>query len=166
MNLTPNNQIIDQIAEIFKCYESKLLFDLIKTRSSRLFIGSIHRTNVSSGKAFQTFDLVTICNEQLVSSYPPVIPVEYNINLITTWDREEGLPESFFQIDSEECCEFWKRKAFFKSEEASFLYCEPHLYEGEFIYSSSKENRNLTYQFSYDNLTQFQSISWCLSAKN
>ena len=122
---------------------------------------------MSTSEAFQTYDIVTICNEQLVESYPPEVPVEYNINLLTTWDREEGLPLTFFSLNCDENNNFWRRRAFCKGGSSSYLYCEPHFYaKGEFIFSSSKENRCLTYQFSYDNLTQLQSISWCLSAKN
>lgn len=102
------------------------------------YIARIKRTWVRPPgcKEFQTFDRVCICERTNVAPGKefPRIRKEY---LLTTWDREEGLPKNFVRCTPQkqkrlrECC----------MTHCSFLYCIPRRGSSEDCCFASKEKQ-------------------------
>ena len=157
------NEDFDHIREIFAVYQMKLIKEE-KTRSSQLFVGQITRLDATCGQDFQTFDEVSIFNEQ-IGSDSPLIPFVKKIFVVTTWDRSDGLPLHLFIVDKDEedCLNFWRERVQRKNSKTSSLFCVPHfLAKGEYVYysSSSPSDSQLCYQFDYQFFSKSQQISW------
>ena len=131
-----------------------------RTRSSQLFVGKIKRLDATFGSVFQTFDKVIIHNEQISTEFP-TLPEDHEVYILTTWDKEEGIPTSLFTITEDKCLEFWRNRVQIKASVPTYLYCEPHYYaHNEYVYSSSSTERKSKFQFDYKNFTKKQIISW------
>jgi len=131
------------IQAIVECYERELVEKPEENcRSFRPFVGSVSRVNVSSGRTFETYDTVEVCNNQRMEP-GKLMPVEETVHVLTTWEAEDGLPASF-RVVPRSCLEHWHQIC--SGKEVFYLYCEPSFFvKGQFSYSSSPSAHGVGY---------------------
>lgn len=144
------NEAEDHIKIIMQLYTDKLITKREFSRSSQPFIGCIKRyATQSCSRVFQTFDQVSIRNNQRMPPHKPMPDIR-EVYLITKWDND-GLPYEFFELNSEGAS-FWSNKFRYSDTLPSYLYCLPDFYDQQdtinatcFVYSSSLEFKEVGY---------------------
>ena len=145
------------IKEIMKLYEKELVEQPDPScRSCKPFVGSVGRVIVSSGTELETYDTVVICNNQRMEP-GKAMPVECTLHVLTSWEGEDGVPESFNVMPSS-CLEHWEHVC--EGKESCYLYCEPSFFDvGAFCYSGSTTRRDVGYASLPWHSTPFDAVA-------